>query len=173
MNTNNMNLDENTMNNLKNMVNNGNLNDAISQIPPEMIQNFSKMFSQSQGTAPTENTNTGNTPNFNASQTNQANSQNQEASSPNQATSDNPLSNFDFSKLDMNMIMKMSSAFGGSGNKNDPRGNLLSALKPYLRDGKKDKIDNYVNLLNMSKIADVMKNNPMNQTNNNKEPNHD
>ena len=30
------------------MVDNGNISDAISHISPEMIQNFSKMFSQSQ-----------------------------------------------------------------------------------------------------------------------------
>lgn len=171
MNTNNMNLDENAMNNIKNMVDNGNLNDAISQISPEMIQNFSKMFSQSQGGTPTGNTNTSNTSNTNSVQENSQNAET--SSSSNQANANNPLGNFDFSKLDMNAIMKMSSAFGGGGNKNDPRGNLLGALKPYLREGKKDKVDQYVNLLNMTKIADVMKNNPMNQTNNNKESNHD
>ena len=37
---NNMNFDENTVNKLKDMMNNGELNDVISQIPPEMIQNF-------------------------------------------------------------------------------------------------------------------------------------
>lgn len=171
MNTNNMNLDENTMNNIKNMVDNGNLNDAISQISPEMIQNFSKMFNQSQGGTPTGNTNTSNTSNTNSVQENRQNAET--SSSSNQATANNPLGNFDFSKLDMSSIMKMSSAFGGGGNKNDPRGNLLSALKPYLREGKKDKVDQYVNLLNMTKIADMMKNNPMNQANNNKESNHD
>ena len=40
---NNMNIDENTMKNIKNMVDNGNLSDAISQISPEMMQNFSKI----------------------------------------------------------------------------------------------------------------------------------
>lgn len=170
-----MNLDENTMNNIKNMVDNGNLNDAISQISPEMIQNFSKMFNQSQGASPMGNADDSNSNNANMNtNSSQGNSQNAEtSSSSNQATANNPLGNFDFSKLDMSSIMKMSSAFGGGGNKNDPRGNLLSALKPYLREGKKDKVDQYVNLLNMTKIADMMKNNPMNQTNNNKESNHD
>ena len=43
---NNINFDENTVNKLKDMMNNGNLNDVLSQIPPEMIQNFSSMMSQ-------------------------------------------------------------------------------------------------------------------------------
>ncbi len=38
----NFNMDENTMNNIKNMVDNGIISDAISQISPEMLQNFFK-----------------------------------------------------------------------------------------------------------------------------------
>ena len=47
---------------------------------------------------------------------------------------------------------------------NDPRSNLLYSLKPYLRDGKKEKLDQYANLLNVAKIAELFNNN-----NNNKE----
>ena len=57
----------------------------------------------------------------------------------------------------MNTIMKLSSALGKMNNKNDPRTNLLYSLKPYLRDGKKEKLDQYVNLLNVSKIAEILK----------------
>ena len=58
----------------------------------------------------------------------------------------------------MNTIMKMSSVFQKMNNtKNDPRANLLNSLKPYLRDGKKEKLDNYMNLLNVTKIAEIMK----------------
>ena len=39
------NLNENMMNNIKNMVDNGDISSAISQISPEMINNFSKMLS--------------------------------------------------------------------------------------------------------------------------------
>ena len=42
---NNMNFDNKSMENIKNLVDNGNISDAISQISPEMIENFSKMFS--------------------------------------------------------------------------------------------------------------------------------
>lgn len=61
--------------------------------------------------------------------------------------------------LDMNTIIKMKSIMENMNNKNDPRANLLYSLKPYLRDGKKDKLDQYVNLLNVSKIADLMNKN--------------
>ena len=61
--------------------------------------------------------------------------------------------------IDMNTIMKMQKIMGNMNNKNDPRANLLYSLKPYLRDSKKSKLDQYVNLLNISKMAEMMNNN--------------
>lgn len=138
---NNMNIDENTMKNIKNMVDNGNLSDAISNISPEMIQNFSKILSN-QG----ENQNSNN-PN------NQVKKEEQNESKTENST-------FDFSNLDMNTVIKMSSAINKmKDTKNDPRANLLNSLKPYLRDSKKGQLDNYMNLLNVAKIAEIMKDN--------------
>ena len=141
-----MNIDENTMKNIKNMVDNGNLSDAISQISPEMMQNFSKMLSNPNTKNEQENSNTTN----------------------NQAQTKNSTSNnFDLNNIDMDTIMKFSSAFGKIKNsKNDPRSNLLNSLKPYLRDEKKEKIDQYMNLLNVSKIAEIMKDNNKGNNNN-------
>ncbi len=141
---NNMNIDENTMKNIKNMVDNGNISDAISNISPEMIQNFSKMLSN-QGTQESAQSNT------------------QSQSSTKQSTSTVQENNFDLGNLDMNTIMKMSSVIGKmKDNKNDPRANLLNSLKPYLRDSKKGQLDNYMNLLNVAKIAEIMKENKEN-----------
>ena len=58
-----MNFDENTINKLKDMMNKGELNDVISQIPPEMIQNFSSMMNNNnQNTSNNnENSNSNNT----------------------------------------------------------------------------------------------------------------
>ncbi len=51
------NINQNTMDHIKNMVDNGDLNGAISQISPEMIQNFSKMFANADSNKETsENT---------------------------------------------------------------------------------------------------------------------
>ena len=50
-------------------------------------------------------------------------------------------------------------------NQNDPRANLLNSLKPYLRDSKKGQLDNYMNLLNVAKIAEIMKDNKENDNN--------
>ena len=132
----NFNIDENTMKNIKNMVDNGNISDAISNISPEMIQNFSKMLSNQNSN---NHTNTNNSQNINSSQNTNPNTQN----NSNQ-------SNFDFSNIDPNTIMKLSSVIGKMKNtKDDPRANLLNSLKPYLRDTKKEKLDNYINLLKL------------------------
>lgn len=136
---NNMNFDENTVNQLKDMMNKGELNDIISQIPPEMIQNFSSMMSQNK----------------------QNSSENTSHSSNNQTTNNhyNPNGNFDFSQIDMNTILKMKSVMDKLNTSNDPRSNLLYSLKPYLREERKGKIDQYANLLNIAKIADILKDN--------------
>lgn len=144
----NFNLDENTMKNIKNMVDSGNISDAISNISPEMIQNFSKMLS---------NQNINNSNGFN-NQQNTNNSQNNTSQDSSQTESKNQT--IDFSNIDPNTIMKLSSVIGKMKNtNNDPRANLLNSLKPYLRDTKKDKLDNYINLLNVSKIAEIIKDN--------------
>lgn len=65
---------------------------------------------------------------------------------------------FDFSNIDMNTIIKMKDIMEKINNKNDPRSNLLASLKPYLRDSKKEKLDQYSNLINFAKIAEILKN---------------
>ena len=122
---NNSNLDENMMKSIKNMVDNGNISEAISQISPEMIQNFQNML------------------NSNSSNSNQNNKET------------NTSNNLDLSKIDMNTMMKITSMLNNMNNKDDPRTNLIYSLKPYLRDSKKEKIDQYANLLNITKMADL------------------
>lgn len=133
------NINPDTMNNIKNLVDSGNISQAISQISPEMIENFSKML----------NSNSQDTSNNSNNSTNSSNSNN---------SSNTYNSGFDFSQIDMNTILKMKTAFDKMNNKNDPRSNLLYSLKPYLRHNKQEKLDQYVNLLNFSKVADMLKN---------------
>lgn len=136
----NFNIDENTMNNLKNMLQSGQLDDVVKQIPPDMFNNFSNMMN-----------NNSNKSSKNASQ---GNSTTNNVSSSNNSTSNG----FDFSKIDMNTMLKMKSIMEKMSSNDDPRANLLYSLKPYLRNERKDKIDQYANLLNMTKIAELLKN---------------
>ena len=40
-------------------------------------------------------------------------------------------------------------------NKNDPRSNLLMSLKPYLKESRKKKVDQYVQLFGLGKAFEV------------------
>ena len=142
--------------NVKKMVDSGNIPDDIKQMMNNMQNN-----SNNTSNSGTSTFNADSSPDLNniLSQVspemlnnlgNMLNSNNQS----NQSSSQN--GNFN---LDMNTIMKMKSIMENMNNKNDPRSNLLYSLKPYLRDSKKDKLDQYVNLLNVSKIADIMNQN--------------
>ena len=127
-----MNIDENMMGKLQDMMQKGELNDILSQVPPEMIQNFSSMMSN----------NTSNDTNNNS----------------NNDSGNNASGGFDFSKIDMNTLMKMKSVMDKMNSSDDSRSNLLKSLKPYLRDDRKGKVDQYTNLLNMAKIAEIFNN---------------
>ena len=68
---------------------------------------------------------------------------------PDNSTSEN--------SMDMEMMMKitkMMSAMNSS--KNNAETNLLYALKPFLRESKKEKIDQYVQVLKMSSVLQEM-----------------
>lgn len=152
---NNFNINENTMNKLKNMMNKGDLSQIMSQIPPDMIQNFSSMMQNNGNNMSGEkktnaNQNVDHTKDFaNSSTYNNSN---------NKMNGNNSSNNFDFSNIDMNTILKIKSVMEQMNNNNDPRSNLLHSLKPYLRDSKKEKLDQYANLMNVAKIAELFKN---------------
>ena len=60
------------------------------------------------------------------------------------------------SNIDIETILKMKTIIDKMNNtKDDPRANLLLSLKPYLKDSRKDKVEQYIKLLNMSKVIDV------------------
>lgn len=55
------------------------------------------------------------------------------------------------------MILKMKKIMDSmKNNKDDPRANLLLSLKPYLKDSRQEKVDQYVKLFNMSKVFEVI-----------------
>ena len=142
--------------NVKKMVDSGNIPDDIKQMMNNLQTNSGSQSSAppSPSTAPDINNLLSQvSPEMLSNLGNMLNSNNQ--------SNKNPSSGSNFN-LDANTIMKMKSIMDNMNNKNDPRANLLYSLKPYLRDEKKEKLDQYVNLLNVSKIADIM-----NQNNNN------
>ena len=150
---NDFNIDKNTMDKLNSMLNNGNLNDMISQIPPDALKNFSNMMNSNNASTPTP-------PNASSQESNN----NSTSSSTSNSDSRTNSSNFDFNNIDINTMMKMKNIIEKMNNSYDPRSNLLQSLKPYLRNEKKDKLDQYSKILNMTNLMELF-----NQNNNNGE----
>lgn len=60
-----------------------------------------------------------------------------------------------FSNIDMNTILKIKQIMEKMNqNKDDPRSNLLLSLKPYLKSSRKQKVDQYVQLLKMGSMME-------------------
>ncbi len=144
---NNFNFDENTMNKLNSMMQNGDVSKIMSNISPEMIENFSKMINNADNTVNSTN----NSSSSNSTHPNNPNS------NTNSSSNSNSINNFDFSNIDINTIMKIKNIMQKMNSTNDPRSNLLASLKPYLRDSKKEKLDQYANLMNFAKVAELLK----------------
>lgn len=79
-------------------------------------------------------------------------SNNSDNSSEKENYSNNSNQNFD---IDIGTILKIKSIMQKMNSKDDPRANLLTSLKPYLNNKRKEKLDQYVKLLSMSKIIEV------------------
>ena len=147
----------NIINNIKNMMDNGNLPDNLQEI----VNNFKSTENvnnvQDKNTDQ-QNSNSTNATNFDTNTISPEMIQNLSNlfSSNSNDNNANSNSNSDPS-IDINTILKMKTIIDSMNQKNDPRANLLYSLKPYLRENKKSKLDQYVNLLKMTKIADIMK----------------
>jgi len=73
----------------------------------------------------------------------------------NKSTNNKEESSSNNSTIDIETILKMKSIIDKMNSKDDPRANLLLSLKPYLNEIRKSKVEQYIQLFNMSKILDV------------------
>lgn len=113
-----------------------------NNISPEMVNNLLNMFNNS------------NSNNENANYNNSDSSSHQDSNYSNNSNNkqENPFGN---SGIDFETIMRMKTIIDKMNAKDDPRSNLLQSLKPYLKDSRKSKVDQYIQLMNMSKVMDV------------------
>lgn len=142
---NNTNMDfSNLVNNLKN----GNIPEDIkNKITPEMLSNFASMLNNMKSS---EN-NINNSSNDNSTET-----ENNQFNFGNFFSNNNQESNSSNFNIDMDTIFKMKNIFEKMNNtKDDPRANLLLSLKPYLKESRKEKVEQYVKLFSMGKIIEV------------------
>lgn len=142
-------MDDNTLESLKSMLNGANIpsdlqnvlsnmassnkNDNSSSnnnsISPETINNLMSMLNSK-----------------NSSTSNSSNTDNNSSRDSSQNSSNN---------IDFETIMKFKSIMDKMNSKDDPRSKLLISLKPYLKESRKNKVDQYIQFLNMSKIIDI------------------
>lgn len=147
----------NILNNIKNMMDNGNLPDNLQEIVNNLKSNEKNVTQETQNINE-ENTNPSTIQNFDINKISPEMIQNL-SSLFNSNSNDNNVNSNNNSEpsIDINTILKMKTIIDSMNQKNDPRANLLYSLKPYLRENRKNKLDQYVNLLKMTKIADIMK----------------
>ena len=62
------------------------------------------------------------------------------------------------SNIDLETIMKMKSIMDSLNNSNNNDANLLYSLKPYLRKSRQAKLDQYINILKISQVSKIFKN---------------
>lgn len=67
----------------------------------------------------------------------------------------NPL-DFDF---DLDTIIKFKKIFNQINSSNSPRNNLLYSLKPFLREEKKQKLDQYIRIANLLSVLELINKN--------------
>lgn len=61
-------------------------------------------------------------------------------------------------EFDINTIMKMKKIMDSmKSSKDDPRANLLKSLKPYLKESRKEKVDQYISIFNMGKVFEMLR----------------
>lgn len=111
-----------------------------NNISPDMVNNLFNMLKNS------------NNSQNNNSDTNFENTSNDQYSN-NFSNSSSASSNSN--GIDIETIMKMKSIIDKMNVKDDPRSNLLQSLKPYLKDSRRAKVDQYIQLMNMSKVMEI------------------
>ena len=82
-------------------------------------------------------------------------SNNANSSSDSSNSNDSQSSENNTSGIDIETSMRMKTIMDKMNAKDDPRANLLQCLKPYLKESRKSKVDQYIQLMNISKIMEV------------------
>ncbi len=110
---------------------------------PDNIKNILNNMNNNNGTSTNTNSNTS---------SNDATDESPEKNNSSTSSTNNPFENFD-----MNTFFKMQQIMNSMNDtKNDSRANLLRSLKPYLKESRKNKVDQYIQLMKMGKIIEIM-----------------
>lgn len=136
-------MEDNAFDKLKSMLNNGNVPPDLQNIISNINSNNSS--SQNSNISPEAISNLVNLLNSNT----KSNDSKEESGNSN-VNKDGNL-NFDF-----DTILKLKSVMDKMNSKDDSRARLLMALKPYLKDSRRSKVDQYIQFFNMSKVMEIL-----------------
>lgn len=75
----------------------------------------------------------------------------------NEEKEDNSALNFDF---DLDTILKFKNIYQKINNANSPKNRLLNSLRPFLRESRKEKLDEYIKISNLLGVISLMNQNP-------------
>ena len=129
----------------------------------ELINNFKKIVNSNDSTQSHLSSNDFNnshlniTPEMISNLTNLFNNSKQESIPDNNKKTEKNSDDF-ANNVDLETILKFKSIIDKMNNKNDPRTKLLYSLKPYLRESRRKKLDQYVNLLKFTSISEIFQN---------------
>lgn len=139
---------------------NGNFNDMLkkaqeminnNQVPDEIKEMASKFGANSGSSNANIVDNSSNS--VNSSSNTSAKVSNSDSST---SSNDGSLNGFDFSNIDIATLMKFQGILSKLNTaSDDDMSKLLFALKPYLRNEKKEKVDEYIKLARMGKMTEL------------------
>jgi len=69
----------------------------------------------------------------------------------------NAASSFNLNGIDPAMLLKMTTIMNNMNSKDNSSSNLLLSLKPFLKDNKKSKVEQYMQFLNIAKMMNTFK----------------
>lgn len=133
------------MSNLMNQINNMMKNNEIPDDIKNMINNITNNSQNSSENTHQNNSNNG----TNSNSGNRDGADVSFNSSPSEGGST--------PEFDMGTILKMKRIMDSmKSNQNDPRANLLKSLKPYLKESRKEKVDQYIQIFGMGKVFEML-----------------
>lgn len=136
-------MNENDISNIMNQFNKMLENNEI----PEDFKNIINNFKNSSNNSHSDNTN--------SSSSTRLNNANSNSSSNNDPNNTGSFVN-EIPDIDINTILKIKQVMNSiNSNKHDPRANLLMSLKPYLKESRKKKVDEYVKLFSIGKVFEA------------------
>ena len=143
-------MDENAFDKLKSMLNKGNI--------PDDLKNIMSNINSANKTNSSDKQSNSISPEAISNLMNMLNSNKQNNIKDSTHSEDTTGSSADNFNIDFETIIKFKTIMDKMNSKDDPRSKLLISLKPYLKDSRKNKVDQYIQFFNMSKIIDAFSN---------------